>query len=46
MGKFFIKLGLMISSFWCKSQCKWNSILKKLMFNVELCPNKKCICKL
>jgi hypothetical protein len=45
MGKFFVKIGNWISAFWCKLQCKWNSILVKLTVDVDSCPNKLCKCK-
>lgn len=44
MGKLFVKLGLWIQGAWCKFQCWWNTIISKLLFNVESCPYKLCKC--
>jgi len=45
MGKLLVKLGLKIQAWWCLFECWWNSIVAKLMFNVETCPHKLCKCK-
>lgn len=45
MGKALVKLGLWIQNTWIKTQCKWNWLISKLMFNVASCPNKLCKCK-
>ena len=45
MGQAFIKLGMWMQKVWCKFQCNWNSVLIKLMFKTDSCPNKMCTCK-
>lgn len=46
MGKLLVKWGLWIQAQWKKFQCKWNSLVAKLMFSVDSdCPNKICTCK-
>jgi len=36
---------LKIQAWWCLFECWWNSVVAKLMFNVETCPHKLCKCK-
>ena len=45
MGKFFIKIGMLIQLGWCDFQCKWNCFLLKLKFKIIKCNKKLCTCK-
>jgi len=44
MGKFLVKLGMIIQMYWCKLMCAWNWLMSKLMVNVSSCPHKVCEC--
>mgnify|MGYP003667506756 FL=1 len=45
MGKLLVKFGTWVSKIWCKYCCFHNSIVAKLIFKVESCPNQMCACK-
>jgi hypothetical protein len=45
MGKFLVRIGQQISSAWTKFVCWYNSLIIKLIVNIEDCPHKVCACK-
>ncbi len=44
MGKFLVKLGMIIQMYWSKLMCAWNWLMSKLMVEVSSCPYKVCEC--
>ena len=44
MGKWLVKIGLKIQTWWSRVLCGWNNLVSKLLINVSNCPHKACIC--
>ncbi len=45
MGKWLVKIGFKIQSWWKVLCCKWNWLVSKLIINVSECPVAECVCK-